>query len=115
MYGVALAVTFERQSPGISGPRGISRPWGVVPAGRRPLPSGPSPDQTVARSHRRPGRGRPDQLGSTGSSSGRCPSEAAAAVTRSCGTSPYSVVRGFAGRPASSAMATRSWTDRYEP
>lgn len=55
------------------------------------------------------------QLGSTGRSSGRCPSDAAAVCCRSCGTSPYSVVRGFAGRPASSAMATRSWTDRYEP
>lgn len=55
------------------------------------------------------------QLGSTGSSSGRCPSEAVAAATRSAGTSPYSVVRGRDGRPASPAMASRPWIERYEP
>ncbi len=51
----------------------------------------------------------------TGSSSGRWPSEARATDCRSSLTGPYSVVRGRAGRPASSAMATRSWTERYEP
>lgn len=51
----------------------------------------------------------------TGSSSGRCPSDTAAARCRSWDTSPYSVVRGFAGRPAASATAIRSLTDLYEP
>jgi len=55
------------------------------------------------------------QPGSTGSSSGRWPSEAVAAAIRSAGTSPYSVVRGREGRPASSAMACRPWMERYEP
>lgn len=52
---------------------------------------------------------------STGSSSGRWPSEARAACCRSSETSPYRVVRGLAGRPAASATAIRSLTDLYEP
>ena len=69
----------------------------------------------------RPYRAAPGGLGerpqspSTGSSSGRWPSEAWAAATRSAGTAPYSVVRGRDGRPAASAMATRSLIERYEP
>lgn len=51
----------------------------------------------------------------TGNSSGRWPSDAWAAPTRSSGTSPYKVVRGFDGRTAASATAIRSLTDLYEP
>ncbi len=35
MYGVTPTVTFERQSPGISAPRGNSRPTAVVRGVRR--------------------------------------------------------------------------------
>lgn len=74
----------------------------VVGEGGRPRPPPALPSHT-------------SQPGTTGSNSGRWPSEAVAAATRSAGTSPYSVVRGRDGRPARSAMAFRSWIERYEP
>ncbi len=86
---------------------------GRTPACPPPPPHAPLPARCGIPVRRRISIRR--RQSNTGSNSGRCPSDASAARCRSAGTSPYSVVRGFAGRPAASATAIRSFTDLYEP